>query len=259
VARKAPAQRPSAGFSQASHVPVRFPLFPRQLQFSSTWTQTVEVDLGSTSYVRGIGLFDYLANLPEYARECYSLYRYSRICGVDVHLSVAGESDEANMNYSYEVAMAKTPFDQLGLTPQELRLVRGSKYGLSATAGMNRIKLNGSWGSFDELGNPVFSRDYWQTLADSAVTTPVDTNRPVVNCSVRSVNGNRGVVAINLSVTYHLQFFELQWNRIPQLQKFTGKSDTTLPEVGRRGRLRVEVEEFTPLESSRESRARKAK
>lgn len=180
---------------------------------------------------------------------------------MEVHLSVAGESDEGNQNYSYEVAMAKIPFDQLGLTPQELRLVRGSKYSLSATAGMNRVKLNGSYGSFDELGNPVYSREYWQTLTDALTTTPADTNRPVIACAVRSVNGNRGLVAINLSVTYHVQFFELEWNRIPSLRKLTPDDcDTPVPAGGRRVKpLRVEAEEFTPLESSRDSRARKAK
>lgn len=179
---------------------------------------------------------------------------------MDVHLSVAGESDEASQNFSYEAAMAKVPFDQLGLTPQELRLVRGSKYCLSATAGMNRLRLDGRYGAFDELGNPVYSREYWQTLADAVVTTPTDTNRPVVACSVRSVNGNRALVAINLSVTYHMQFFELEWNRIPALHKLEPESGTPEPAGGRRKRpLRVEVEEFTPLESSRDSRARKAK
>jgi len=265
VARKAPAQRPSFGFSQASHVPVRFPLFPRQLQFSSTWTQTREIDLASTSFSLGIGLFDYLNHIPEYVLECYQLYRYSRICGVDVTLSVAGESDEANQNFSYEVAMAKVPFDQIGLPPQALRLVRGSRYNLVATSGMNRLTQKGSFGSFDELGNPVYSRDYWQTLTDATMPTPADTNRPVVALAVSSVNGNRGLVALNVSVTYHLQFFELEWSRIPELQKSpVEQADTPVETSGQSKRketkkLRVDVEEFTPLEISRESRARKAK
>lgn len=264
MARKAPAQLPSNGFSQAAHVPVRFPLFPRQLQFCSTWTQTREVDLGSTSFNTAIGLFDYLAKLPEYAVEAYNLYRYSRICAVDVVLSVAGESDEANQNYSYEVAMAKVPFDQSTLGPQALRLVRGSKYNLSSTSGMNRIVQRGHYGAFDELGNPVYSRDYWQTQAEALLITPIDTNRPVIALAVSSVNGNRGLVAINVSVTYHMQFFELEFNRIPELYKLQEevKADTPVPRGGRlqqRRKLSIEAEDFTPLEASRDSRARKAK
>jgi len=215
VARKAPAQSASFGFSQRAHVPVRFPLFPRQLQFSSNWNQTREVDLASGQFELGIGLFDYLNKLPEYALECYKLYRYSRICGVDVVLTVVGEADEANQNFSYQAAMAKVPFDQIGLTPEALKLVRGSRYTLTPTSGMNKCILKGHFGSFDELGNPVFDRTYWQSLADSTVTTPADVSRPVVAIAVRSVNGNRGLVSINVSVVYHLQFFELEYTRIP--------------------------------------------
>ena len=251
VARKAPAQRPAPGFSQAAHVPVRFPLFPRQLQFSSNWTQTREVDLSATNFSLGIGLFDYLNHIPEYALECYSLYRYSRICGVDIAFSVAGESDEANQNFSFEVAMAKVPYNQIGLPPAALRLVRGSRYNLVATSGMNRVTQHGQYGSFDELGNPVFSRDYWQTLVDAGNTTPVDTNRPVIALAVSSVNGNKGLVAINVTVTYHVQFFELEWHRIPELRKLDEVSvDTPKPRGGQSKRLRTVAEDFTPREIS---------
>jgi len=250
VARKAPAQHPSNGFSQGSHIPVRFPLFPRQLQFSSNWNRTIEVDLGSGQFQWGIGLFDYLSYIPEYALECYQLYRYSRICGVDVTLTVVGESDESNQNFAYQAAMAKIPFDQVGLSPEELKLVRGSRYSLVPTAGMNKTVLKGHFGSFDELGNPVFDRTYWQTVADASNTTPTDTSRPVVGLAVRTVNGNRGLVSINVSATYHVQFFELEYNRIPMLKSSSIPHDKTeLIEPRRKGLpLKVEAEEFTPLE-----------
>lgn len=218
VARKAPAQHPSNGFSQGSHIPTRFPLFPRQLQFSSNWNRTIEVDLASGQFQWALGLFDYLSYLPEYARECYELFRYSRIVGVDVTLTVVGESDEANQNFAYQAAMARIPFDQVGLTPEELKLVRGSKYALVPTAGMNKCILKGHFGSFDELGNPVYDRTYWQTLAEALTTAPADTNRPVVGIAVRTVNGNRGIVSINVSATYHVQYFELEYQRIPGIQ-----------------------------------------
>lgn len=217
AARKAPAQHAANGFSQGAHVPTHFPLFPRQLQFSSNWNRTIEVDIGASQFQWAIGLFDYLNYIPEYALEMYRLYRYSRICAVDVTLSVVGESDEANQNFAYEAAIAKIPFDQVGLTPSALKLVRGSKYALTPTSGMNKCTLRGHFGSFDELGNPVYDRTYWQTLSDAQSTTPADQSRPVVGMSVRVINGNRGVVSINVSVTYHMQFFELEYNRIPEL------------------------------------------
>jgi len=251
VARRAPAQHPSNGFSQGSHVQIRYPMFPRQLQFSSFWNRTVESDLSAGQFEMGIGLFDYLGRLPEYALECYSLYRYSRICGVEVTLTAVGEADEANQNFSFQAAMAKVPYDQIGLSPEALRLVRGSRYTLVPTSGMNKCVLRGHYGSFDELGNPVYDRTYWQSLADSGITTPVDTSRPVVAVAVRSVNGNRGIVSINVSVVYHIQFFDLEYSRIPESKSSSSPQAPDLIKPKRRGGpLSVEAEEFAPLDAS---------
>lgn len=194
---------------------MRFPLFPRQFQFSSNWNRTIEIDLSAGQFQIAIGLFDFLGHLPEYAVEMYGLYRYCRISGVDVVLSVVGESDEANQNFSFEAALAKIPFDQLGLAPQELKLVRGSKYSLNPVSGMNRCKLTGHYGSFDELGNPALDRQFWQDLTEANVATPADTSRPVVAAAVRVVNSNRAFVTVNISATYHMQWFELEYNRVP--------------------------------------------
>jgi len=258
VAGKAPAQHPSKGFSQGSHVPVKFPLFPRQLQFSSEWTRTVEVDLSAGQFQFGIGLFDYLNNIPEYALQCYSLYRYSRISGVDVTLTVVGEADEANQNFSYQAAMARIPFDQVGLSPEELRLVRGSKYSLVPTAGMNKTVLRGHFGSFDELGNPVYDRTFWQTLAEATTTTPADTNRPVVGIAVRTVNGNRGFVSINISVIYHMQFFDLEYNRIPSLKtrQVTDKPVNYCPQSRGTSRTQHEDSDFAEMSEKQAPRRR---
>lgn len=170
------------------------------------------------------GLFDYLTYLPEYALEMYSLFRYSRIVGLDVTLTVVGESDEANQNFAYEAAMARIPFDQVGISPTELKRVRGSKYQLSPTAGMNKVTLNGHWGSVDELGNPVLDRQFWQTLAEANNATPSEPDRPVVGIAVRTVNGNRGIVSINVSVNFHVQFFELEYKRTQNCQAPGSKS-----------------------------------
>lgn len=218
-ANKAPAQHSQSGFNQNTHVPNKFPLFPRQFQFSSNWNRTIEIDLSAGQFNWTFGLFDYLGHIPEYALQLYSLYRYSRICRTDVTFSVVGESDEANQNFAYEAAMARMPFDQSGsLTPSAIKLIRGSRYALVPTSGFNKCRLGASFGSFDELGNPVFDRTYWQTLAEASNTTPADPNRPVVGLAARVVNGNRCLVSINVSVTYHMQFFELEWNRIPELE-----------------------------------------
>lgn len=215
VARTAPAQHPIAGFNLQSHVPSRYPEFPRQLQFSSRWTQTALVDLSSGNYTRRVGLFDFLNQVPEYGSEMFALYRYCRIVGVDIHLQVAGEDSDNITNTAYEAAIARIPYDQsLSPTPQQLRLIRGSQYKLASIAGMNRISLRHHYGSFDELGNPVYSRDYWQNETEAANIVPPDPSRGVIAVSVGSTVSQAAVVSINLTVTYHMQWFELMFKLI---------------------------------------------
>lgn len=237
VARTAPAQSSSNGFSQRAHVPTRYPLFPRQFQFCSNWNRTVEVDLSGSQFTLAIGLFDFLGHIPEYALEMYNLYRYCRIAGVDVRLSVVGEADEANQNFSFEAAMAKIPFDQVGITPVELKLVRGSKYMLVPTSGMNRCILSGHYGSFDELGNPALDRQFWQDQTEANNATPSDTSRPVICTAVRVINGNRAFAAVNVSVTYHMQWFELEYKRIPN--SLTAPTKTAKEQVSNNTRQAV--------------------
>jgi len=110
-----------------------------------------------------------------------------------VTLSVVGEADEVNQNFSFEAAMAKIPFDQVGISPVELKLVRGSRYSLVPISGMNKCVLNGHFGSF-ELGNPALDRQYWQILAEASTSIPADTSRPVIASAVR------------VTASYHMQF-----------------------------------------------------
>ena len=169
-ARKAPAQSATSGFTLHAHVPTRYPQFPRQLQFSSHWTQTSLDDLSGSTFNRRVGLFDFLGNIPEYALEMFSLYRYCRIVGVDVHLLAVGQHQDGYDN-AFEAAMAKVPYDQsLSPVPPELRLVRGSVYGLASSLGANRINLKRHYGAIDELGNPVYSREFWQNAAGAALS-----------------------------------------------------------------------------------------
>lgn len=220
-ARRAPAQTSIGGFNLQAHVPSRYPEFPRQLQFSSRWTQTALVDLSATTYQRRIGLFDFLNQIPEYSVQMFELYRYSRIVGVDVHLQVAGEDSDNITNTAYEAAMAKVPYDQsLSPSPQQLRVVRGSQYKLASIAGINRVNLRHHYGSFDELGNPAWAREFWQDAISASNTTPVDPSRPVIAVAVSSTVGQAAVVSINLTVTYHMQWFELQYLLPPTAVEF---------------------------------------
>jgi len=183
------------------------------------WTQTTKNTLNAVAqYNRTVGLFNFLNQIPEYAAEMYTLYRYARISAVDITLEVSAQTTSGANAFGIEAAMARIPFDQsAGITPQALRLVRDSKYALISQIGVNRCVLKGHFGSFDELGNPVYDRVYWQSLADASVTTPGDVSTPVVGVAVRSVVGDNAIVSCNLTVKYHVQFFEPELSPIPAL------------------------------------------
>lgn len=169
-----------------------------------------------TQYNRRIGLFEFLNQIPQYALDCWEIYRYARICAVDVKLIAVGEMTSASTNYAFEAGMARLPYDEAAaISPQELRTVRGGKYALAAQAGANRLVLNGFYGSFDELGNPVYERRYWQTLLEASSPISSDPDIPVIAVAVRSTLGNNVNVSINLSVTYHMQFFDLEIPPLP--------------------------------------------
>lgn len=136
----------------------------------------------------------------------YNIYRYCRITGVDVKLTVC--PDQAGPS-AVEMAMARLPASEaVNPTPGFLQNVRGSVYALTPSTGAPAKTISKSFASFDELGNPVYDRALWQNETSAASTT-LDGDEPVVAVAVRSINGQAAVVAINLQVTYHTEWFDL--------------------------------------------------
>jgi len=225
IAEARPAQRAAPGFSQHSHTPWRFPLFPRQLQFSSRWQQSLEIDLDVADYNRRVGLFSFNGQLPYYSASMFNIYRYCRITGVDVRLTVCPDQTGPS---AIEMAMARLPATEaVNPTPGFLQTVRGSVYCLTPSAGAPAKTISQSYASFDELGNPVYDRSLWQTEATAASTT-LNPDEPVVAVAVRSINGQAAVVAINLQVTYHMEWFDLHGddatNRIKEFEPMLEES-----------------------------------
>lgn len=138
----------------------------------------------------------------------YDLYRYCRITGIQVKLTLS--PDETTTGAAVEMAMARVPFDEgASITPAQLHEIRGSRYRLvSGALGAIAQSIEGTYASFDELGNPVYDKSFWQTQAE-AVSTTLDPDEPVVAVAVRSVVGGSAIVAINLEITYHMEFFDL--------------------------------------------------
>ena len=137
----------------------------------------------------------------------FNIYRYCRITGVDVRLTVCPDQTGPS---AIEMAMARLPASEaVNPTPGFLQTVRGSVYCLTPSAGAPAKTITQSYASFDELGNPVYDRSLWQNETKAASTT-LDGDEPVVAVAVRSINGQAAVVAINLQVTYHMEWFDLE-------------------------------------------------
>ena len=180
-------------------------------------------------------MFDFIGQLPNYAATCFELYRYCRICAVDVQLQVAPEYTGTGRQNSFESVLAPLPNAEAIVPPPItlLRNIRGAKYKLSSALGQNRVNLIGHWKSFDQLGNPAYDKDTWQTLVTSAVTT-IDDEHPVILAMVRTLGADTQPVAVSLRVTYHMQFFDLEipgWdaqgltNGVPKAVNFEEEED----------------------------------
>lgn len=207
----------------------------------------MDVALISTQYNRRVGLFSFNGQLPLYTASMYNLYRYCRITGVHVKLTLA--PDVTGEYSSVEMAMAKVPFNEgASITPAALHIVRGSKYALTGSSVGTRPQIiQGSWASFDELGNPVYDRSFWQTEVEAASTT-LDADEPVIAVAVRSVNAQAATVSLNLEVTYHMEFFDLHFDDVAAV-KYTSKVD---PAAKRGPPLNGKAKPYAPREVQRD-------
>lgn len=107
------------------------------------------------------------------------------------------------------MAMARVPFNEgASPTPAYLQTIRGGVYALTPSIGAPAKTIQKSFASFDELGNPVYDRTLWETETTST-SGAIDADEPVIAVAVRSVNGQAAIVAINLRVTYHMEWFDL--------------------------------------------------
>lgn len=177
--------------------------------------QDVELNTGYT-YTERVGLFDFIGKQPMYSQTMFSIYRYCRIAAVAVSLEVAPEYTGTGRQNSIEAVLAPIPNAQALASPAmvDLRSVRGAKYKLSPSYGNNKIKLRGTWNSFDQLGNPTYTRDTWQTVTQAA-STSIDIDHPVVYVRVSSVGLDTQPASIKLTVTYHMQWFDLEFVSLP--------------------------------------------
>lgn len=208
------------------------------------------MNLALTQYNRIAGLYSFYNQLPQYTGSAYNLYRYCRITGVHVALTLC--PDVTGEYSAVEMAMARIPFNEAtSVTPATLHIVRGSKYALASSGvGAPQTKIQGSWASFDELGNPVFDKTFWQTEAEAGSTT-LDPDEPVVAIAVRSVNQQAATVSLNLEITYHMEFFDLHIDDSAQIEL----QDRLPPKTARRAKgLNPKVDEFVPIAEPRLAR-----
>lgn len=197
---------------QITHIPRTFgsfPLIPTQMNFalrtSFSYSRSAALLPATTRY----GIFEFLSDTPQFLPQMYAIYKYAKLAAVDVHFEVVNTGAEPLL-----CALGSLPHidSSLAMPPQQVaeRPHSISKV-VGGANGMNRAILSKRFIAAQELGQPVFDRQYWIDAAQSLSSTPVDANAPVAAASVGNVllGGTSVTFQANVRVTYHVQFFDL--------------------------------------------------
>ncbi len=159
---------------------------------------------------RGFGLVEFLAYRPLYCLEFYAMYKYARITAVTLELRAVNRSTTV----PFVIALGTVPYSELGsITPdrfwEKSTTVRKQ---VSVQGGLDKVVLRKTYVAQDIMGQPYLDQKYWIDVTQSASTTPVDTNAPVLAYMISDITGNTGgfTMTVNWKIVYHIQFFDLK-------------------------------------------------
>lgn len=156
------------------------------------------------------GLFEFLNQRLMFSTELFNLYRYCRITAVHIRAELVNTGSEPVILAvgTLPWAAATSSFDPYLIAERPRATSRLA--GLST--GMSRVSISKTYGSFDELGNPVYDKTHYFDSAQSILTTPQDQEAPAIVVSVDSADPTKTWSALaTYHITYHTQWFELQW------------------------------------------------
>ncbi len=203
-------QGPGLMVNYSPHVRCIFPPLPRELSTALSY-KYVDNRVGNTNPSSfTFGLFEFLNQRPMFSSELFNIYRYCRITAVHIRAECVNTGSEPVIIAIGTIpwAAATSTFDPYLIAERPRSISRLA--GLST--GMSRVTLNKTYMSFDELGNPVYDKTHFFDSVQSISTTPQDQEAPAVIVSVDSADPTKTWSALTTyHVTYHTQWFELQW------------------------------------------------
>jgi hypothetical protein len=163
-----------------------------------------------TSYsIRKFGLVEFLAYRPLYCLELYQIYKYARITAVDFELRVNNTSTTIPL-------MAAIGFvsnaDAAAMTPDRFwERPTTTRKNMSVQGGMDKVVLRKTFVPQDCYGQPYLDQKFWVDVSQSASTTPIDANEPVILYVLSGLDGgNMGSCYVDWKIRYHVQFFDLR-------------------------------------------------
>jgi hypothetical protein len=82
---------------------------------------------------------------------------------------------------------------------------------ISVQGGLDRVVLRKTFNPQQCYGQPYLDQKFWVDVSQSASTTPIDSNEPVVQYMLSGLDGgNMGTCYIDWKIKYHIQFFDLR-------------------------------------------------
>lgn len=180
---------------------------PKELSVALRFTDQTELGATISPLFGKLGMVEFLNNRPGYTTELFTIYKYARVTAVDFRVCFTSKSINP-----IKVAIGFVPnADFASLTMPRFTDLTTTKWDIiSATGGMDRTELRATYSTQNAIGNPNFSK-YWMTAAQSASTTPIDNDEPVLIYGAAYAGGSTTLGAvIDWSVVYHVQFFELE-------------------------------------------------
>jgi len=155
------------------------------------------------------GLVEFLAYRPLYCLEFYAMYKYARITAVTLEVKVVNRSSTSPLIF----AIGTAPYSEIAtLSPDRFwEKSTTQRKQLSVLGGLDKGVLRKTFVAQDIMGQPYLDQKYWIDVTQSASTSPVDVNEPVLAYCLSDFTGTTGAVAyVNWKITYHIQFFDLK-------------------------------------------------
>jgi hypothetical protein len=194
---------------------------PSEMQMALRHRDTdIRVDYNLPSY-RTFGLFEFLTHQPMYSRILYQLYKFARITAVNVKMEVVNTGSTAVTASMCVLPWIDTPAGGGPvLDPQDAaEYPRSITKQVGNSTGMSKATLQRTWPAFDQLGQPVYSPDFWVTATQAASSTPVNPDQPVVYCVIDATDGTLNWSAnVSYTLTFHVQWFNLERDTLDELE-----------------------------------------